>query len=152
MADLPERALSLTWPWSHFMLELPESIRKKIENRKPGFSHKSFRGECWVHATKPKSKARFYDACEFALRHGVPRDLLPPFLSPAIGCIVGRWDVVGLLPMPSLCELPDRWRMVGQVGFVVERARAVTPVRCDGALGFWRVPPAVLNELEKVNA
>lgn len=147
--QLPGRAISLTWPWPYFMLELPEPHRKKIENRKPGFSHKSFRGECWVHATKPKSKAQFYDACEFAIRHGVPRDLLPPFASPLIGHIVGRWNVVDLLPPPDLLCLPDRWRMIGQVGFVVANARSVKPVRCHGALGFWRVPADVLAELEK---
>jgi len=147
MVELPERALSLTWPWSHFMLELPESIRKKIENRKPGFSHKSFRGECWVHATKPPSRKFFYDACSFAMDHGVPRDLLPSFDTPLLGCIVGRWSVVDMLMAPTPAELPDRWRMVGQLGFVIENARPVAPVACRGALGFWRVPPDVLAKL-----
>jgi hypothetical protein len=146
-STLPTRALSLTWPWPFFMLELPQAIRKTVENRRPGFSHKSFRGECWVHVTKPKSKQQFYDACAFAMAHGVSRDLLPSFESPQIGHIIGRWDIVDLLPIPARGELPDRWRMEGQMGFVVENARLVAPVRCGGALGFWTVPPAVLAEL-----
>jgi len=83
------------------------------------------------------------------MAHGVPRDSLPSFDFQFIGHIIGRWDIVDLLPMPSPEELPDRWRMEGQLGFVVERARLVAPVRCGGALGFWTVPPAVLAELGK---
>lgn len=152
VADLPERALSLTWPWTHFMLALPPEHLKRIENRKPGFSHKSFRGECWVHVTPPKSRFQFDDALSFAARHGVPRELMPRYDAfPGRG-IVGRWNVVGLLPRPMLCELPDRWRMIDQVGFVVEGATSVPFVPCNGALGFWRVKPETLALLDRAIA
>ena len=146
---LPERALSLSWPWPHFMLCLPPELLKRIENRKPGFSHKSFRGPCWVHVTPPKSRRSFDEACHFAaVLYGVPVELMPRYDAfPGRG-IVGRWDVVDLLPPPRLCQLPDRWRMAGQVGFVTENARPVSFVPCNGALGFWRVPPDVLAKLE----
>ena len=145
----PERALSLSWPWPHFMLALPEQYRKRIENRKPGFSHKSFRGECWVHVTPCKSRAAFADAVSFARLHGVPDEHLAGIERehPWVGHIVGAWEIVGMLPRPNLCELPDRWRMLDQVGFVVANERTVSPVRCKGALGFWRVPNDVLAKL-----
>ncbi len=147
MTALPDRALSLSWPWPHFMLALPESIRKPIENRKPGFSHKSFRGESWVHVTPPKSQAAFSASCHFALARGVPPELLAKFADfPGLG-IMGRWTITGVLPVPAPSELPDGWRMVGQFAFTVADARLVPFVACKGALGFWRVPPAVLEQL-----
>lgn len=145
--SLPTRALSLTWPWPHFMFSLPEPLRKKVENRKPGFSHKSFRGDCWVHLTPCKSTIDFDNACKFARWHGVPVDLMPERRSEYEGHIIGRWTVTKILPPPDALDLPDRWRMDGQFGFVVENARLVNPARCRGALGFWNVPPDVLAKL-----
>jgi hypothetical protein len=147
MLPLPTRALSLTWPWPHFMFSLPEPLRKKIENRKPGFSHKSFRGDCWVQLTPCKTERDFDYACQFALWHGVPAELMPARRSGFEGHIIGRWSVVDLLPPPGPIELPDRWRMDGQFGFVVENARMVPPVKCKGALGFWSVPADVPAQL-----
>jgi hypothetical protein len=144
---LPERALSLTWPWPYFMLELPEPYRKKIENRKPGFSHKSFRGESWVHQTPCRSQRMFYSALEFAIGQGVPRELLPSMSQFRGVGIVGRWKIVDLLDPPV--SLPDRWRMYGQFGFVVEDARPVPFAPCGGALGFWRVKPETLQLLAR---
>jgi hypothetical protein len=132
------------------MLELPEPYRKKIENRRLGFSHRSFRGRSWVHVTRPKSKGAFEEACAIARLHGVPRELLPSYLGFQQPGIVGHWNIVDLLPPPYLCHLPDRWRMVQQVGFVVEEAEPVPIVKCGGRLGFWRVPPEVLVQLPEL--
>lgn len=148
--SLPTRALSLTWPWPHFMFSLPEELLKRIENRKPGFSHKSFRGDCWVHLTPCKTNAEFDWACGFARDHGVPEELMPTRRSEYEGHIIGRWSIVDLLAPPTASELPDRWRMYGQIGFVTENARLVKPARCRGALGFWNVSADVLAELAKV--
>ncbi len=147
--SLPARALSLTWPWPHFMFCLPPELRKTIENRKLGFSHKSFRGESWVHVTPCKSHRHFEWACAFARAHHVPEALMPQEESKFVGHIIGRWTVVDRLPAPLASELPDRWRMEGQFGFVVENPRLVAPVPCRGSLGFWRVPSDVLALLER---
>lgn len=151
MVALPTHALSLLQPWAYFMLSLPPEHLKRIENRKPGFSHKSFRGECWVHASK-MTRSGFYQACSFALDQGVPRELLPTFTACRVGGIIGRWRIVDMLPPPDPEQLPDRWRMDGQIGFVVEDARPVPFVACKGALGFWRVPADVLEQLGKAAA
>jgi hypothetical protein len=152
-ADLPQMALSLRQPWCVFMLSLPPEHLKRIENRDWGTT---FRGDLWVHASKSLTKREFYEACEFALRAGVPREQLPSFDGLPRGGIVGRWRVVDLI-LPGgkrragreLVPHPfghDRWYM-GEFGMVVEDPRAVPFVECKGALGFWRVPADVLAKL-----
>jgi hypothetical protein len=153
---LPERALSLTGPWWWFMLHLPPEYRKTIENRSPGFSHKSFRGPCWVHATRELDRDYFDYVCSVAVLIGVPRELMPSFDGFPRGGIVGRCNVVRILPPPAedrvltpASPMQDRWRMDGQWGFVVEDARPVPFVACRGYQGFWRVPSNVLEQIRR---
>lgn len=159
---LPTRAISLKQPWCYLMLDLPPEHLKTIENRIWG---STFRGDCWVHASKGMTKNVFYDACEFALGAGVPRDLLPGFDQVKRGGIVGRWTIVdAMLPhglVRSFDEASrkyvlnphprqgDRWHMPDQHGFIIENARPVPFVKCDGALGIWAVPEPVLAELRR---
>jgi len=143
-------ALSLRQPWAYFMLELPPPFRKDIENRKwcP-----EKRGEIWVHASKGLTKSEFYEACEFALNAGVPRELLPSFDALPRGGIVGRWTITDVMRPGGLARIGtharqgDRWHMPEQFGIIVDHARAVPFVPCSGALGFWRVPADVLGLL-----
>lgn len=152
-------AISLTQPWAYFMLSLPPEYLKRIENRS---WNTNVRRHVWVHAAKKMTRADYHSACDFAVRAGVPIALLPPLASLKLGGIVGGFSVTDvILPggfstgrvYPSgqaarrTHELGgDRWYM-GKFGFVVEDARAVEFVPCAGALGFWRVPPAVLEQL-----
>jgi hypothetical protein len=156
-------ALSLRQPWCVFMLDLPPQFRKTLENRD---WNTSFRGDVWVHASKGLTKLEFYEACDFALGAGVPRDLLPSFDGLRRGGIVGRWTIVDVMRPDGMTisrvyaskqaafrEHPrkgDRWHMAGKHGIIVENARAVPFVECKGALGFWRVPPDVLAKLAEV--
>ncbi len=152
--ELPQMALSLRQPWAFFMLCLPPEHMKRIENRE---WNTSVRGEMWVHASKGMTKLEFYEACEFALRAGVPRELLPSFDSLARGGIVGRWRLVDVmrpngmkLEGRALVDHPrkgDRWHMPEQFGLIIEDARPVPFIECKGALGFWRVPADVLTKL-----
>jgi hypothetical protein len=151
LITVPDRAITLTGPWWWFMLHLPEPYRKKIENRKLGFSHKSFRGPVWVHASAERNEKVVEEARAFARLQGVPERLIPgteELLDLPVGAVVGRFTITGTLPAPMLCELPDRWRMAGQFGFTVEDATPVPLVPCKGALGFWRVPASVLEQLK----
>lgn len=153
-SELPKMALSLRQPWAFFMLDLPPEHRKCIENREWGTTA---RGDIWVHASKGLTKIEFYEACEFALEAGVPRDLLPSFDGLKRGGIVGRWTITDLMLPRGLrrqgrdlvphARKGDRWHMPEQFGIIVENARAVPFVECKGALGFWRVPPDVLARL-----
>jgi hypothetical protein len=151
MAELPTHALSLKGPWWFFMLCFPKEFRKRIENRPPGFSHKSFRGECWVHATKA-TRQEYINALVFARRQGVPMhelEAVPPFERMPVGGIVGRFTIVDMLPATPCAGLPGSWRMPDSIGFVVANATPVRFVECKGTLGFWRVPDAVLDQLRR---
>jgi hypothetical protein len=151
VSALPDRALMLTSPWWWFMLHLPAEIRKDLENRPTGFSHKSFRGPVWVHAGAASSMSRpYYDeAVHFATQRRVPLELIPSFkwFQQSSGAIVGRFTITDMLRAPDLCRLPDGWRMAGCIAFVTTEPVVCTPVPCKGALGFWRVPPAALEQL-----
>jgi hypothetical protein len=150
----PKMALSLRQPWCFLMLELALPFRKTVENRE---WNTSMRGDVWVHASKAMTKLEFYEACEFALEAGVPRGLLPSFDSLPRGGIVGRWTITDVMRPRGLKlvgrELVDHprkgdpWHMAECFGMIIESARPVPFVPCNGALGFWVVPPAVLAQL-----
>lgn len=141
------RALSLRPPWWWLMIHLPPEHRKDIENRPPGFSHKSFRGEFLIHSSD-MSRAEYDGARETARLLGVPTSLLetmPSFEDMPRRGIVGRARIVDLIP-PG--DSGRRWHFPESFGFVVTDARPLPFVACKGALGFWRVPADVLGALE----
>lgn len=169
----PTEALSLRQPWAHFMLELPEPWRKRIENRTWGPT--KFRGPFWFHASVGMTKVEYFDAIAFATGIvGVPREVLPEFDAVKRGGIVGRGSIVGHIrpgggpvhidPLersldifegidPSIQRvergLNRKWHMDGQFGYVVADAATVQFVPCAGMLGFWRVPDDVLEQLRR---
>lgn len=85
---LPTHALSIRQPWAHYIMHLPDEVRKDIENRyweNPGCAGwLTFRGWLWVHASVMPSRTKwsedFDDASEFAIHTaGVhPNDACPP--------------------------------------------------------------------------
>ena len=158
---LPERAISLTGPWWWLMLHLPEPWRKCVENRSPKFSGKNFRGPIWVHAAKSGDRHYYHRAIQFAVHAGVPTELIdrcPGFDEMPRGGVVGRFTITGMLSPPEQVTLDtsdgaqrvNRWRMPGCIGLVTTEAQAVPFTPCAGALGIWRVPAAVLEQLARV--
>jgi ASCH domain len=151
---IPDRALTLYQPWAW----LVAAGHKPIENRPPGFSFKSFRGDFWIHAGRESKESiasgwDAYDLCaeilgkEFRLPHA--REL-------AFGCIIGRATITGIVPPRlSLLGKPDPapivpWHFPNQYGFRVERARLLEkPVPCRGYQGFWRVPADAMAKLSE---
>lgn len=137
---LPSRALTLWQPWAW----LVANGHKDIENRPQGFSHKSFRGEFWIHAglqINPESERL---ARELATSRGIT---IPSFSDPDnFGAIVGRASVTAIIPPGNSGHF---WHFGDQWGFKLEGARPVKPVRCRGYQGFWGVAPEVLAELER---
>lgn len=154
---LPTRALSLTGPWWWLMICLPEPWRKCVENRSPGFSHKSFRGPVWVHATTERSEETYYSAIAFAQAAGVPEtelEKMPALNDMPRGGIVGRFTITRRLAVPGFDlfteELPptiERWRMANNFGFLTVDAKTAPYTPCRGYQGFWGVPPSVLEQL-----
>jgi hypothetical protein len=141
-SSLPTRALTLYQPWAW----LVASGHKDIENRPPGFSHKSFRGEFWIHAGRHCDENEFDGAQELALSHGILLPVWSKRESYALGCIVGRAEVIDIIP-PS--NSGRAWHFPHQWGFVLRNARVVEPVPCRGYQGFWRVPAPVLEQLRR---
>ncbi len=159
---LPDRALTLWQPWAW----LVANGHKNIENRPRGFSHKSFRGDFWIHASAAPG------ITEWAERWGQAHDLCMEILGHnplsenpltedqlAFGAIIGRATITGIIEpvrevrndlealiRGAVVRVP--WHFPDQYGFKVENARPLaTPVPCRGHQGFWRVPPAVLEKL-----
>lgn len=134
---LQPRALSLTQPWAW----LVANGHKDIENRKIGFSHKSFRGEFYIHATVAESPVDHAHATALAHSRGIelprPGDLQ-------------RGGIIGIARIVDIVRAGARhsfWHFPEQFGFIVADARPLPFVACRGALGFWRLPPAVLEQL-----
>lgn len=149
---LPTRALTLWQPWAW----LVASGFKPIENRPRGFSHKSFRGDFWIHAAQESSAS----ISSWPLAERLCSEILGPgFLIPSAHdlsfmAIIGRATIVGaVMPVGHALHEPGvPWHFPDQYGFKVERAQLLSrPVPCRGYQGFWNVPVAVLAELEAKN-
>jgi hypothetical protein len=158
VSALPKRALTLWQPWAF----LVATGIKNIENRPPGFSHKSFRGDFWIHAAAESSAS----IGSWPLAAKLCRELLgddfqiPPARELAFGSIIGRATITGIVPPRGSQNLeiwdawiagrPVPWHFPEQYGFRVENARALaTPVPCRGFQGFWNVPAATLAALSE---
>lgn len=151
--ELPRRALTLWQPWAWLVAH----GHKPIENRSPGFAHKSFRGWFWIHAGKLSDRDEkrvangeatdaWLAAHDFCCQHNF---LGMPALDDAsmhFGAIIGRARIIGVIePHP---REPVRWHMPDQYGFILADATALkTPVPCRGYQAFWRVTASVLEQL-----
>lgn len=153
--QLPRQALSLRQPWAWLVLH-----GKSIENRhwNTGFS-----GQFWIHASKGMTKREYYDALEFARGAGFAVESMPPLGAVLRGGIVGRARLVDVMHPGGLSDSRvypsaqaaqrahprkgDPWHMPEQFGFILQDVREVPFVACSGALGFFRVPEPVLEQL-----
>lgn len=145
------KALSLTAPWPWIILNLG----KRIENRD---WPTTFRGPFLLHCSKGMTKAAWYAAHDFVHEfdpEGAAR--IPKPDDPALlrGHIVARADLVGLIKpgwqlertvRPDWEQLQKPWYM-GAFGFMLARVVPVAnPVLAKGSLGFWEVPPHLVQE------
>jgi hypothetical protein len=145
---MAERALTLRQPWAW----LVANGHKGIENRPRGFSHKSFRGDFWIHAANESSASIGSWPLAVKLCHKLlGADFqIPPARELAFGAIVGRARITGILvPQGQMFHKPDvPWHFQDQYGFIVENAAPLSiPVPCRGHQGFWTVPADVLGKL-----
>ena len=152
LVTLPERALTLWQPWAW----LVAAGHKPIENRPRGFSHKSFRGDFWIHAGREAWKEQWFivrGMCDELL---VAAFVLPDLGELTFGAIIGRATITDIVPPrhPLLGKYDPApivpWHFPDQYGFRVEKAQLLKkPVRCRGYQGFWHVPEPVLAELQE---
>lgn len=158
---IPERALTLWQPWAW----LVAAGHKNIENRPPGFSFKSFRGDFWIHAGTDNARSDEWWEDQWLTVRGVCDELLgPDFVLPTLGelvfgAIIGRATITGIIPpryemkgdVLFKSEAPPvPWHFPEQYGFKLESAVLLeNPVPCRGYQGFWRVPAPVLQQLRE---
>lgn len=117
------KALSIRQPWAWLIC----FGGKDIENRCWGTR---FRGAFLLHAAKGMTRAEYEDCADFAN--------LPPYEKLERGGIVGVAHLVDCVTAHS-----SEW-FNGPYGFVLAEVRALPFVACQGALGFFDVPPAAL--------
>jgi hypothetical protein len=132
-----ERVLSLTQPWGWCIVSMP-GLWKNIENRRPGFSFKSFRGDFFVHAAKGCTAKEYAEACTWIRDRFGPGSIgpIPAYLKLARGGIIGMARVTDIVtPAPSP-RAP--WHMAEQYGFVLEDRVELPFVAERGYQGFWR--------------
>lgn len=113
-------ALSIRQPWAYLIINLPDEIRKDIENRTWSTNH---RGELFIHASATVEKEVYKD---FRMRGYVP-----DMSEIKTGGIIGKVELVEVVT-----EHKSPW-FEGPFGFVLKNAEKVpfTPIR--GNLNVW---------------
>jgi hypothetical protein len=149
--ELPTVALSLTQPWGHAILHLGKNVENRTWNTR-------FRGSFWLHASKGCKRDEYALTCEriLALAGLSDRNLLPTFDECDRGGIIGMARISDVMrPRDDLTLFSEpranaeRWHFPSQFGFVLADIKPSKFVPCLGALGFWKVPSSVLDELRE---
>jgi hypothetical protein len=151
VSTLPRTCLSIRQPWA-WLITRPdltnatcrEAQCKTIENR-DWRSH--YRGAFLIHASKALVNDKAFDGAMEVIQRGIGMGQLPesvadalrskPFSSYELGGIVG---VANLTDCVNSSRSP--WFM-GDWGFVLQHARALPFVPCNGTLGFFQLPAGV---------
>jgi len=136
------KALTIRQPWAWAILH----AGKDIENR--DWSTR-FRGTIAIHAAKGMTRDEyFYAGCMIldAVQAGNRQSRLevPPYEQLERGSIIGVADIIN-----CVFAHPSPW-FQGVYGFVLANPRAITPIECRGALGFWDVPPEIERQIRLV--
>jgi hypothetical protein len=134
------RALSLRQPWLYAVLYLG----KHVENRR---WRRKVEGDVLLHAAKGCTQKEYDAAVQWMVGRGLisPSDL-PPLDKLTRGGICGRCRFTGDVHAPaSTPQAP--WHMEDQWGYVLSDVTPLPFVECQGALGFFEVPPEVMGKL-----
>lgn len=119
------RRLTLKQPYAYFMFDLPLEYRKDVENRSRSIT--SEMGPMLI-STSARIESVYYDeACEAALKRGVPSSLLPAMAALELGVIYGALRLKHALPRTEVFGPSHRWKFPGQVGYLTEDATRLPP-------------------------
>lgn len=135
----PNKALSVRAPWWWLILH----GGKDIENRD---WPTNYRGTVLIHASKWWRTIEVLEDMSWgyplAQRHCGRRFTAEDDIRPFGGCIVGMVDIVGCV---SASDSP--W-FFGDYGFhLADPVAFREPIPCKGALGFFTVPPDVMERV-----
>jgi hypothetical protein len=148
---MPTRALSLYAPWCWAILHAGKDIENRSWSPRSGYAR--FRGDFWIHASlfggdSPGGLQKLSDEFEgvktMAARSGreLPGPVTLRMFLDMRGKIVGRARIVDAVEDSS-----SGW-FCGPLGLVLTEPVALPePLPCKGALGFWAVPPDILEKL-----
>lgn len=135
--SLQLRCVSLKQPYAHFIFDLPPEHRKDVENRSRSIT--SEMGPILIAASQKTTLKYFEEACEAALRRGVPESLLPKYQDLELGILYGAVRLTRVLPSVSLEDQLWKWKLPGHVGYVLEGAVRLPPRRLLGAQTIYYV-------------
>jgi hypothetical protein len=136
---LQMRCLVLKQPYLHLIFDLPVKHRKNIENRTRPVT--SEMGPMLMSASKSMGRDYFEEACDGAIRRGVPEALLPKFSEMERGVLYGCVRFHRRLPTTSLEDSLWKWKFPAHTGYVLGAADAIRlpPRPVSGALGIFYV-------------
>lgn len=139
VTNLPFLALTVRQPWTWSIMFLS----KDIENRD---WPTRIRGRIFLHAAKGMTCDEWDDGFHTARgiigqRPEMEGQAFPKFVDLPRGGIVGTLEIVGCVTSSA-----SPW-FFGRYGFVLRDPRPIPFVPCKGALGFWRVPQDVLEQV-----
>ncbi len=133
---LQMRCLSLKQPYLHLIFDLPPEYRKDVENRTRSVTGEM--GPILFAASQSLQRDYFDEACEGALRRGVPEALLPKFEAVEKGVLYGAVRFEAMLPPLSLPDRAHKWKFPGYVGYVLKDQLRLSPRKLSGSQGiFW---------------
>jgi hypothetical protein len=147
----PLRALSIRQPWAWAVLH----AGKNVENRKAAPPSYLLGQPFLLHASKGCGREEWGAAGDSIL---AVSGQCPPLLEQ-----LDRGGIVGVAWLTGWSREGGDWRMEnghdpvreihrspwfsGPVGYLLEHVQPLPFTPCAGALGFWRVPPRVLEQL-----
>lgn len=146
----PDRAISIRQPWAHAIVYLG----KTLENRSWGHyqNHlKKFRGEVCIHASTGMTREEYEEASDFMLARC--KVVCPP------AALLVRGAIIGTVVITDWVRTSENPWFIGPGALVMEKAEAIEPIPCAGALGFfewkqsgeltppakWMLPKAIIN-------
>ncbi|MCG5240074.1 ASCH domain-containing protein [Azospirillum doebereinerae] len=136
--EIPAKALSIRAPWWWFILH----GGKDYENRD---WWTSYAGPVLIHASKwwgtADALCDMHDFSPLAERYGAPRVKME-MVRPHGGCIVGMVEITD-----CVTSADSPW-FFGNYGFKLANSVAFAePIPCKGMLGFFKVPPDVMERV-----
>ena len=126
------RALTIVQPWAQCITD----FGKNVENRS---WNTHFRGYFAIHASQKKEPARF-ENCRHSYKVKLTPDEVP------YGAIIGFAELVDVVNKKTLKPHTKKW-FEGEHGFeLANTIRLKKPVKVRGALNFWKLSEAELDE------
>jgi predicted transcriptional regulator len=130
------KALSIRQPWAELILQ----GKKKIEIRT---WNTNFRGDFLIHASKNTDRAliRYFNLEDKQLNFGEIVGYV------RLAKVIAYNSATEVLKDAELHLSLEKKEKYPVYGFVLEDVRQISPIKCNGRLGFFEVPEISLSDL-----